>query len=94
MPEYTNPQIDHLPAEKTILMSGMARNGSRMAGGPGIVSLPTGEGHVVIFGFNALHRHQTHGNFALVWNAVLNWNDLGVGLGEVAEGARVAAGSR
>lgn len=81
-------------AEKDIVMSGMARNGSRMAGEPAIVSLPTGEGHVVLFGFNALHRHQTHGNFALVWNAVLNWNDLGVGLGEVAEGARVAAGSR
>ena len=32
----------------------------------------------VLFGFDPLHRYQSHGNFALVWNAILHWNDLGV----------------
>ena len=35
-----------------------------------------GEGVIVVYGFDALHRHQNHGNHALVWNALLNWNDL------------------
>jgi hypothetical protein len=39
----------------------------------------------VMFGFNPLHRFQTHGTFAMVWNALLNWNQLGVGLGPPGE---------
>ncbi len=77
-------------AQRDILMSGMARNGQRMANGPAVVSLPVGAGQIVLFGFNPLHRHQTHGNFALVWNAVMHWNDLGGGDG--AAGGRVAVG--
>ena len=28
----------------------------------------------------------THGNFAPVWNAIMNWNDVGVGLEGNGEG--------
>lgn len=46
-----------------------------------------GQGHVVMFGFNPLHRFQSHGTFAMVWNAMLHWNQLGVGLGAAGEDA-------
>ena len=28
------------------------------------------------FGFDPIHRYQTESDFRLVWNALLNWNDL------------------
>jgi hypothetical protein len=73
-----------------VLLSGFARNPAGLAGEPALVVAPLGTGHLVLFGFNPLHRYQTHGNFALVWNALLNWDQLGVGLGAAAPPARVA----
>jgi len=36
----------------------------------------TGRGRVVAFDFDPIHRYQTLATFRLVWNAILNWNDL------------------
>jgi hypothetical protein len=63
-----------------LFMSGLVQNGEEIADGAAIVTVPVGAGHVVLFGFNPLHRHQSHGNFAFLWNALMNWNDLSVGL--------------
>jgi hypothetical protein len=70
-----------------VFMSGLVQNPGEMANGPAIVSLPVGSGHVVLFGFNPVHRHQSHGNFAFLWNALMNWNDLSVGLPVAAAAA-------
>jgi hypothetical protein len=63
-----------------VFMSGLVQNPGELGGNPAVVTLPVGNGQVVLFGFNPLHRFQSHGNFALVWNALMNWNDLGVGI--------------
>ena len=76
-----NIVVRYAPADE-LFLSGLVKAPGELAGDPAIVSVPTGEGQVVMFGFDALHRFQTHGNFALVWNTIMNWNDLGVGLGE------------
>jgi hypothetical protein len=68
-----------------LFLSGLVQNGGGMAGQPAVVTVPTGAGHMVLFGFNPLHRFQNHGSFAMVWNAMMHWNQLGVGLGEPAE---------
>jgi hypothetical protein len=68
-----------------LFLSGLVQNGGGMAGQPAVVTVPTGEGHVVLFGFNPLHRFQNHGNFALVWNAMMHWDRLEVGMGSPAE---------
>ncbi len=34
------------------------------------------EHEVVAFDFDPFHRSQTEASFRLVWNAILNWNDL------------------
>ena len=62
--------------EGDIGVSGLARGAARIAGDPAVLSVPGGEGHWVLFGFNPLNRHQNYMNFGLVWNAILNWNDL------------------
>lgn len=63
--------------EGGLLMSGVARSAASLDGDPAVYAEGVGDGWVVIYGFDALHRHQNLGNHALVWNAVLNWNDLG-----------------
>ncbi|MFO8172878.1 MAG: M14 family zinc carboxypeptidase, partial [Longimicrobiales bacterium] len=60
-----------------MLLSGIARGAGDLGGQPALFSEQIGEGFLVLYGFDALHRHQNHGNHALVWNAILNWNDLG-----------------
>ena len=34
---------------------------------------------MVAFDFDPIHRYQTESDFRLVWNAILNWNDLPAG---------------
>ena len=63
--------------EEGLLLSGVARSSGSLSGDPAIYTEQVGDGWVVVYGFDALHRHQNLGNHALVWNAVLNWNDLG-----------------
>lgn len=60
-----------------VFMSGLVQNPEELANDEAIVSVPVGAGNVVMFGFNPLHRYQSHGDFAFVWNAIMNWNDLG-----------------
>ena len=75
--------------EEPLLLSGAARSAESLREDAAIYSAPVGEGHVVVYGFDALHRHQNHGNHALVWNAILNWNDLQAGQ-DVGEADAVA----
>jgi hypothetical protein len=37
----------------------------------------SGKGRVVLFANNPIYRWQNHGEFNLVFNTLLNWNDLG-----------------
>ncbi len=59
-----------------LFLSGLVINGEGLAGRPAVISAPVGEGNVVLFGFNPLHRYQTHGMFSLVWNSILHWDRL------------------
>ncbi|MFL6373160.1 MAG: hypothetical protein ACJ73D_00700 [Pyrinomonadaceae bacterium] len=65
--------------EKELLVSGMLAGGSELAGKPAIVDVPVGRGHVVMFANNPMWRHETHGSFTLLFNAILNYDYLGVG---------------
>jgi hypothetical protein len=67
-------------AEEDLFMSGLVIEPGQLAGRPAVVSVPVGEGHMVLFGFNPLHRYQTHGLFAMVWNSIIHWDRLGAGV--------------
>jgi hypothetical protein len=75
-----------------VFMSGLVRAPDELGGQPAAVVVPSGRGTVVLFGFDPLHRFQNHGNFALVWNALLNWNDLRLGVPERARPGAAPAG--
>ena len=61
------------------VLSGLMRGADEIASGPFAVDVPggyTGKGRVVLFSNNPIYRWQNHGEFNMVFNAMLNWNDL------------------
>jgi hypothetical protein len=80
-------------AENNLLVSGMLAGGSELANRPAVVDVPVGKGHVVMFANNPMWRHQTHGSFALLFNAALNFDHLGAGRATPPRPATPAAGS-
>jgi len=66
------------PEEKSeLVVSGGIKGESAVTGKPAILDLPVGRGRVIAFTFDPIHRYQTESDFRLVWNVILNWNDLG-----------------
>ena len=62
--------------EPPLVVSGGVKGADKIAGKPAIVDVPVGKGRVVLYEFDPIHRYQTESDFRLVWNAILNWNDL------------------
>jgi Zinc carboxypeptidase len=59
-----------------LVLSGFVRGEDVVNGKPAILDVPVGKGRIILFAFNPLHRYLTHSDFRLVWNVILNWNDL------------------
>jgi hypothetical protein len=60
--------------KEPLVVSGGMRG--ELEGKAAVLDIPTGKGRVIAFDFDPIHRYTTPKNFRLVWNAVLNWNDL------------------
>ena len=61
------------PAHQRRLQQG----GEELTGSPALADIALGKGHVVLFSFNPAWRSQTHGSYFFIFNALLNWKDLG-----------------
>ncbi|HKI01199.1 MAG TPA: M14 family zinc carboxypeptidase [Thermoanaerobaculia bacterium] len=59
-----------------LVLSGFVRGEDQVNGKPAILDVPSGRGRVILFAFNPLHRYLNLSDFRLVYNALLNWNDL------------------
>jgi hypothetical protein len=57
-------------------VSGGVKGGEGLEGKAALLDIPTGKGRVIAFDFDPIHRYTTPSDFRLLWNAVLNWNDL------------------
>lgn len=66
------------PKADELLVSGLLDAGEEMAGRATVVDAPLGKGHVVLFGTRPMWRWQSQGAFALMLNAMTNWNALDV----------------
>jgi hypothetical protein len=82
----SNVVVRYAPADR-LFMSGLVLGRDQLGGQPAVVSVPIGDGNIVLFGMRALHRNQTQGSFAFVWNAILNWQHLGLAIHRHAPGA-------
>ncbi len=62
--------------EGSICISGMVKNQDQLIHKPAVLNIPRGSGRMVIFNFNPAHRYLNHHDFNLLFNTILNWNDL------------------
>ncbi len=79
--EHTTAQGESEPASESadelpLVVSGGMTGESELEGRPAILDVPLGRGRIVAFGFDPIHRSLARSDFRLVWNALLNWNDL------------------
>ena len=61
------------------VLSGLMRGASEIRQRPFAVDVPggfNGKGRVLLFANNPIYRWQNHGEFNMVFNSVLNWNDM------------------
>jgi hypothetical protein len=65
--------------EKELLVSGMLAGGRELTGKPAVVDAPRGKGHILMFAINPMWRSETQGSYSLLYNAMLNYDHLGVG---------------
>jgi hypothetical protein len=65
--------------QRELLVSGLLDGGTDIAQRPAVVDVPNGKGHVVLFANNPLWRGETIGSYALVFNTMMNWDNLNAG---------------
>ncbi|MBT0667965.1 hypothetical protein HT136_06245 [Novosphingobium profundi] len=63
---------------KDSVLSGFIRDGDKLKDSPAIINAPVGEGRVLMFATNPIWRWQNWGEFRMLYNAVLNWKELGM----------------
>jgi len=64
---------------KDLLVSGLLDGGTDIAQRPMVVDVPVAKGHVVLFSNNPIWRGETQGSYFLVFNAILNHDNLDAG---------------
>ena len=58
------------------VLSGLMRGANEIRNRPTIVDPPSGKGRVIMFANNPIYRWQNFGEFDMVFNTVLNFNDI------------------
>jgi len=62
-----------------LLVSGLLDQGAELAQHAAVIDSPLGDGHVVMFSNNPFWRAETKGSYFLVFNAILNFDNLNAG---------------
>ncbi|HZP49492.1 MAG TPA: hypothetical protein VFB07_13190, partial [Vicinamibacterales bacterium] len=64
---------------RDLLVSGLVENGNEIAQHAAVVDVPLEKGHVVLFSNNPIWRGETEGSYFLVFNALMNFDQLNAG---------------
>jgi hypothetical protein len=77
-PKTSSPEEEATAAaEKTPLcLSGQLKDPKALQRKPAILDVPVGQGRVLLYSWNPLHRYQNHHDFAFITNALLFWDDF------------------
>jgi hypothetical protein len=65
--------------ERNLFVSGLLDGGQDLAQRPVVVDSPVAKGHVVLFANNPMYRGETIGTYFMVFNTLLNWDNLNAG---------------
>jgi hypothetical protein len=64
---------------RELFISGLLDGGDEIAQRAAIIDVPSGNGHVLLFSTNPFWRGQTKGSYFLIFNAIMNWDNLNAG---------------
>ncbi|MCA1591416.1 MAG: hypothetical protein LC754_01920 [Acidobacteria bacterium] len=64
---------------KDLLVSGLLEGGGEIAQHAAVIDVPVEQGHVLLFSNNPVWRGETKGSYFLVFNAILNFDNLNAG---------------
>lgn len=78
VPEQDRPAqvLMKYPGGEGAVISGLMRNPNEIKDRPAIVDVPAGQGRVLLFAGNPCYRWQNHGEFNMLFGALLAWNDF------------------
>ena len=77
VPERDKGQIlAHFTGGEKGVLSGLMRAPAEIAKKAAIVDVPVGRGRVIVFATNPCYRWQNHGEFGMLFNAILHYNDV------------------
>ncbi|HYT74139.1 MAG TPA: M14 family zinc carboxypeptidase [Vicinamibacterales bacterium] len=80
IPPSFRPRVPlRFDAQNTLLVSGLLDGGAEIAQRPVVVDVPVGKGHVVLFAANPIYRGETIGSYFMVFNTILNFDNLDAG---------------
>jgi hypothetical protein len=68
--------LAQFPGGDESVMSGLMKGAQEIRGRPAIVDVPTGQGRVILFATNPAYRWQNLGEFNMLANSILNFNDF------------------
>jgi hypothetical protein len=74
--QYRPDVILRFTDAKTLLLSGLLDKASSIAEHPVVVDAHVGQGNVLLFANNPVYRGETIGTYGLVFNAILNYQQL------------------
>jgi Zinc carboxypeptidase len=75
-PDAPVPLMKYTGGEGGVL-SGLMRNPNEIRNRPAIIDVPAGRGRILLYATNPVYRWQNWGEFNLVFNALMNFNDFG-----------------
>ncbi len=75
-PDYRPSVILRYAPAKELLLSGLLENPDAVADHAAVVNARLGKGNVLLFANNPIYRGETIGSYALVFNAILNFDHL------------------
>lgn len=78
VPERDREQqvLMRFPGTERNVLSGLARGITETRNRPAIVDVPSGKGRVLLFATNPCYRWQNHGEFGMLFNSILHFNDI------------------
>jgi hypothetical protein len=89
-----NAVLARYPGGESNVLSGLMRGADEIRNRPFAIEVPggfSGKGRVLLFSNNPIYRWQNHGEFNMVFNSILNWDDFG---GAAATPAMESSGRR
>jgi len=78
VPEKDREQqvLMRFPGGDASVLSGLMRGANEIRGRPAVLDVPEGNGRVVMFATNPCYRWQNFGEFGMLFNSIMHFNDL------------------